>query len=280
MRPENDGVLKTLQRQNQLFNNVKQTSDATADSTLMVKVAEVASKRAGNMTLGNTGAGIDVDEFVSKCITYMRNAPVNPESTQEQAPRHRHRQTQRDPYDSDDEEHSGEPMNWDWLGRNACIPNNARPGVSGFLLGPLSVQKRVRQATQRVTREQHDPTLLQKPKEMQQEDLASSENFNLTEICSNINTLLAQTQEKIQADVNAELQEEFEKNPDFTEEQVYRVMLKHRVADDGGIVFFHFVINPQSFGQSVENMFYVSFLVRDGAVAVTTDGHGQPALRE
>lgn len=37
---------------------------------------------------------------------------------------------------------------------------------------------------------------------------------------------------------------------------------------DAGVTLFEFVINPQSFGQSVENLFYVSFLVKEGKAAV------------
>jgi hypothetical protein len=33
------------------------------------------------------------------------------------------------------------------------------------------------------------------------------------------------------------------------------------------INFFKFIINPTSFGQSVENMFYVSFMIRDAKIA-------------
>jgi len=43
------------------------------------------------------------------------------------------------------------------------------------------------------------------------------------------------------------------------------------------INFFNFIINPHSFGQTVENIFYLSFLVRDGKVSIDDDS-GQPIL--
>ncbi len=43
------------------------------------------------------------------------------------------------------------------------------------------------------------------------------------------------------------------------------------------INFFEFIINPESFGQTVENLFYLSFLVRDGKVNID-DESGQPIL--
>lgn len=36
-------------------------------------------------------------------------------------------------------------------------------------------------------------------------------------------------------------------------------------------VLYRFVINPHSFGQSIENLFYLSFLVKDGHCAVEPD---------
>ena len=44
---------------------------------------------------------------------------------------------------------------------------------------------------------------------------------------------------------------------------------------------FKFVINPHDFGQSVENLFYLSFLIRDGKCAFYTDEDtGEPVIRE
>jgi hypothetical protein len=43
------------------------------------------------------------------------------------------------------------------------------------------------------------------------------------------------------------------------------------------INFFRFIINPDSFGQTIENLFYLSFLIRDGKVSID-DESGQPIL--
>lgn len=44
---------------------------------------------------------------------------------------------------------------------------------------------------------------------------------------------------------------------------------------------FRIIINPHSFSQSVENMFYLSFLIRDGKVSLDIDEDtGEPIIRE
>ncbi|KAE8152015.1 putative nuclear protein Qri2/Nse4 [Aspergillus avenaceus] len=277
MQAGNNGIQQTIEKANEYFEDVKQTSDATIDSRLLVSAADLSYKKTAHLVLGDASAGIDVDEFVSKCISFMRDAPGNsqaalPSSTQRRRTQASGR-SQADPDESDDEQ--GDAMNWDWLGRAACFRHNTRPSVSGFLLGPLSVQKRARQFTQRRARERIDPSQAVRPQELREEDLDKQETANLTTMCTSINKLLAETQNNGQDIVERRLSA-LQEEP--SEEMVQDVMAKYHVADDGGVPLFNFCINPRSFGQSVENLFYVSFLVRDGSVGISVDSRQLPTL--
>ncbi|CAH2062343.1 unnamed protein product, partial [Iphiclides podalirius] len=53
-----------------------------------------------------------------------------------------------------------------------------------------------------------------------------------------------------------------------------------RACGRGPVSYFHAVLDPTSFCRTVENVYYVSFLVRDGMVAVEVDEeHGIPFVR-
>ena len=248
------------------------------DSRLLVSTADLSAKRTTQLNLGDATTGIDVDDFVGKCITFMRRGPSD--GSEGSTASRRRRQD-----DSDDDAGAGEgydegdAFNWEWLGRRACFPNNVRPPVPGFLLGPLSVQKRARRATQRRERfQKRDPKDAVRPEELKAQDLEKTENSNLTTLCKNIRELLVHTMVTGQAKV----EEEFMKmtGEDIPDEEIRAVMLKHGIADDEGVPLFHFVVNPKSFGQTVENLFYVSFLIRDGTAGFGNDSNMLPTLRQ
>ena len=187
--------------------------------------------------------------------------------------------------DSDDETDArdgydeGDAFNWERLGRRACFPNNVRPPVPGFLLGPLSVQKRARRVTQRHERlQKRDPKDAVRPEELRAQDLEKAEVSNLTTLCKNIRELLVHTMVTGPAKVEEEVMRLT--GEDIPEEDIRAIMLKHGIADDGGVPLFHFVVNPKSFGQTVENLFYVSFLIRDGTAGFGDDSNMLPTLRK
>ena len=280
LQAQSRGLVKTLVKADALFKNVKQTSDATIDSRLLVTAADLSYKKINELTLGDSSVGVDIDEYVSKCIIFMKKGseaernreardidPTQPTSTQTQR-RHR-RQTQVD----DDEE--GDAMDWDYLGRNAAFLANSRPCLSGFMLGPLSVQKKVRQPTQRRAREARaDLTQALRPVVLDDEALKDKEDTSLADQCKGIRKLLVRTAARGMEAFDKEYSES------MTEDDAQALMRKHHIADiEGGVPLFDFIINPKSFGQTVENMFYVSFLIKEGSAGLDFDSRGMPVLQ-
>ncbi|KAL8943410.1 MAG: hypothetical protein Q9211_000999 [Gyalolechia sp. 1 TL-2023] len=276
LTPASNGLVRTIERANEIFTTVRQTSDATLDSRLLVSTADLSAKRTTQLNLGDNTQGIDIDDFVGKCITFMRRGPNDAaEGTQNASTVTRRRRR-----DSDDENSAAEPgfdegdeFNWAWLGSRACFPYNVRPPMPSFLLGPLAVQKKTRKQSQRRDRlQKRDPKDAIRPEEIKARDLEQAESSNLSTLCKNIHTLLREKTWEGQSALN-------EVNlAEGSEEEYSAVAKRHGLAENGQMSFFPFVVNPKSFGQTVENLFYVSFLIRDGDVEVGQDDDTLPTL--
>jgi len=268
---------EAIKLQTKLFEQVRQTSDAMIDSRTLVNMSETALKRTTRIAHGDGSVGVDIDEFVSKCITFMQyGGPLDSDDEEPVSTQARQRRAARASNvddDDEEEENDGDALAWDVLGERACFPVNKRPPIPGFLLGPLSVQKRVR-STQRQNRLRRDTTVpVQKPQELKAEDLERNESSSLTALCAGIREQLRRV-----VDVGAR-GVEAEATDDMDEAEARSLFHKHGLATNWEVSLFRFVVNPHSFAQTVENLFYVSFLVKDGFVAVDKDDDGLPTLR-
>ncbi|KAI1099310.1 hypothetical protein F4804DRAFT_87363 [Jackrogersella minutella] len=280
LKVDSTGLHDTLRKANMLLSSVKQTTEAAIDSKLLVSTADASYRKTLRLTSGNIAQGVDVDEFVSKCITYMRLGSGiaeddAPELTSTQQHRRRPgRRTLGDEEDDDDEiGDEGDMFNWEHLGRFACLPNIRRPATPGFLLGPLSAEVKKRKVVKRSAPFRPNNLQETRPEVLDAEAVQRTENNDLTAICRKILQRLAQVQSEAQDAVENAVERE-----GASEEEAQKLMDRHGLRDTGGIDLLKFVVNPHSFGQTVENMFYVSFLIRDGRIKIDFDENKLPTL--
>lgn len=258
-----------IERGNQNFKHVKQTGDAALDSNLLVQLSKIAAKNADNLVFGDTAAGLDVDMFIAKCVTYMktRAPPDNSGGTQTQRRRRR--------AEEDEDEDDGEPLDWEHMGLHACFPYNSRPTCPSFLLGPLSMEKKIRAQTQRKPRNAQDKNAAEsRPEELKNDEMAQADQNALTAQCTRINKHLRTLVDEAKAAAESI---EARDGP-MDEATVRRFCRKYRVSTGGAPSLFEYVINPHSFGQTVENLFYVSFLIKEGRAGIDKDDDDLPTL--
>ncbi|KAI5861083.1 hypothetical protein GGS23DRAFT_598960 [Durotheca rogersii] len=279
LKQDSTGLHETLRKANLLLSGVKQTTEATIDSKLLVNTADASYRKTVRLTSGSAAQGIDVDEFVSKCITYMRlGAGITEDDAPELTATQQHRRRpgrgalgdEGDDYDDVGDE--GDMLNWEHLGRFGCLPNIRRPAAPGFLLGPLSAEVKRRKIIKRSAPFRPNNLLETRPEVLNAEDVQRAEKNDLTAICSKILQRLKQVQDEAQDVVEEAV------NRGASDEEAQRLMDRHGLRDTGGIDLLKFVVNPRSFGQTVENMFYVSFLIRDGRIKIDFDENKLPTL--
>ncbi len=263
LNPGSTGIRDTLSSANSLTAKVKQTSDATIDSRLLVTAADYSYKKTVALISGDTAQGIDIDDFLSKCKQFMRQAEMDGEEAPSNTQRRRR---------GEEEDEDGEILNWAYLGRHACIQHNSRPSVPGFLLGPLSLEKRLRKVVVRKAALKHSNIQETRPEVLQAGDITKSENANLTTLCTQILGRLNKVRRDARHKVESQMRD------DMSTKEGDELMDRYGISRDMGVALFKFVINPYSFGQTVENLFYVSFLIRDGKVGISVDDRGLPYL--
>jgi hypothetical protein len=67
------------------------------------------------------------------------------------------------------------------------------------------------------------------------------------------------------------------------DDMVHNVMTVQKLLEERdqgeGINFLELVMNPDDYGQTVENIFYASFLIKEGSAGIQVDEDGQIVIR-
>jgi hypothetical protein len=254
-------LIKHLRLNDALMDQARHPAEAALESEGLLEIAGISHVQISNEAFGKGSLGVDIDQFVSRCIRFMRQSGSAPSTQAVQ-----------------DDVDEGDTLDWHVLGKSAAFPSNRRPAVPSFLLGPLSVEKRVRN-TQRTARQTRDPVAeVARPEELRAEDLERNEGTNLVNLCQGIRERL----DKILIE-GGKAVEEFGERPDIEEvpdEEIKAVFRQNHLSLNQEVSLFEFAINPDSFGQTVENLFYISFLVRDGLVQISFDEDELPTIRK
>ncbi|KAH7915182.1 Nse4 C-terminal-domain-containing protein [Hygrophoropsis aurantiaca] len=119
-----------------------------------------------------------------------------------------------------------------------AMAKSRRVPAMGFMLGPLSIEQKKRNVAKRAKMEKSNE-IERKPQEIREEDIQRSDNETTTNV------------KKIEKIIN-----------DLGEP----------------VNIFRLVINPNDFAQSVENIFHLSFLVRDGHCSFEIGEDGEPVV--
>ncbi|VUC33134.1 unnamed protein product [Clonostachys rosea] len=275
LQGDSRGLKETIEKANSILKQVKRPGEAASDSRLLVSTTDLSYQRTLRLTHGTLAQGLNVDDFVSRCIVYMRQGRgIEDDDAPELSSTQRQRRTatSREPGEDDEDiGDEGDMMNWSHLGCFAVLPNIRRPALPGFLLGPLSVEKKARKIAKRSAPLRPNDLRETRPEVLDVASLAKKEN-DLTAICGQILQQLVKTQSEVQQTVVDLIDD------DMPDNEKVNIMHQHGLRSTGGIDLLRFVVNPRSFGQTVENIFYVSFLIRDGRVSIEYDDNDLPSL--
>lgn len=158
---------------------------------------------------------------------------------------------QRSQGEDDDDDADDDEMDWARLGREAAFKGNKRPAATDFLLGPMSVTKRIRLVKQRRQGLKRGNATMVRPVEIENNGEEKGPENN------------ANTSLRLVRSIHTVLEEYFFEHPEIA---------------DTGLNLFKAVVNPNSFGQTIENIFYISFLVKDGFICIQEDDDDLPVM--
>ncbi|KAK4686799.1 non-structural maintenance of chromosomes element 4, partial [Tremellales sp. Uapishka_1] len=247
-------LLRAMRKQDKLFRNVKDPGLATLDARLMMTTTDTAAAMARKLKIDKSS--FDVDEFLVRIRSTLGIEVVKAETIDDELG-----SDDEGPMERDIGLGDWEKLGWmaaeyyrrvpglefGWVSASPCPRigdwlQTCRSPPSPRSYGPLSVQHQKRTMAKRAKRAELAPET--RP----QESLSATQNQgNKNDTVGNV-VVVGKTLMKLDPERK-------------------------------GIPFYKLVINPDSFGQTIENMFYTSFLVHEGKVRMTVDEDGEMTIR-
>ncbi|CAK7225293.1 hypothetical protein SCUCBS95973_005815 [Sporothrix curviconia] len=353
-----DVVTNVLVESNSLLKQTRQTTEATIDATLVLRVSELAFKRTANFLSDRQDrTGIDLEDFAARCQKYMQfgrgiknmharelsrsqrkrrrgealaqgddstRRAIREARSQAQAARAKARQVARaaaartaaatsaeavihQNYLSDDSGSSGdegaggddgddeagngqrrpawEPLDWEHFGRYACLPRTRRPALARFMprMPPPDDDDKARVQRKRTAALRLAELREVRPQVLQADELAATKKSDnilttlATDILQQLRRAVARGAELVRRIRESGLGGD-DDDAEERDESVRQLLSRIGIHSNGGVDLIRFAVNPLSFSQTVENLFYISFLVRDGRAGLTYDHTGLPSI--
>lgn len=221
--------------------------EAMLDSHFLGGVADLGVQLTRSMK--TKGVGFDIDEYLTRVAKVIGGA-IRTSNGATRGIRKKSKSTnvggaeQEDDDDNDDEVVPDDVELWDWhkLGMIGARYTRRAP-VMDHLVGPLAVEAKERKVAKRARLDDGEDVQEARPDTVNEAEIQRSEN-ETTRLVQQIANLL------------------------------------ESVGGDDGVNLFEFAVNPRSFPNTVENFFYVSFLIRDGKVSIDDEGDNPPTIRE
>ncbi|KAL6452022.1 NSE4 Non-structural maintenance of chromosome element 4 [Candida maltosa Xu316] len=217
----------------------KDTSVHREDSEVFKETSKFAALNARNMKFDDSALTLDEWQFFKCLKKYAITDPSLLTSADMDITTYDQNE------DDDDDDIVGEQLfnQTNWLKLGILYHQVSKKAISvDFLNGPLKTEKR------KVTR---------------------TRNVDDTKSIAS-----ATTARQVQA---SDISGNEEQNTANMVKMVYRTYLEKDEGQETNL--FRFFINPTSFGQSIENLFYTSFLVKDGRLKLYLNDYGVPCIQ-
>lgn len=221
--------------------NNRDTRVQLMDSEILLDAARFAAINAQNIKLVDLGVSLNVDSYLHQVKKYMDQDKGEVD----------------DDDDDDDEQQQGDSevlfnsFNWLKMG-SLYLQVSSKPIVSDFLYGPLETERKKINVRARILDDTQKGGVVTTATNVQAQDIESNEEQNTAHMVKSVYSKF------IEKDDEEEDEED---------------------GEGEGVNFFKFFINPTSFGQSVENLFFTSFLVKDGKLKLTVNKEGSPSSK-